>query len=243
MAAEHATGWTTRHLLGFDTETTGVDVRNDRIVSAALVRRDSTGAHVRSWLIDPGIEIPAAAAAIHGFSTEHVRLHGRPSSTALDEIADALVAALREGAALVAFNASFDLAILDAELARHALPSLVDRLGGAPVRPVIDPMVLDRMAEPQREGGRRLVDLCEHYGVATGILHTADADTLATLEVLDHVLERNPVLAAADPEQLHDRQAIAVAAWRAVHHARKAAEAAQSVLDALMAVGAPSARA
>ena len=33
-------GWTDGPLLGFDTETTGVDVDNDRIVTAALVRRD-----------------------------------------------------------------------------------------------------------------------------------------------------------------------------------------------------------
>lgn len=31
--------WTDGPLLGFDTETTGVDVDHDRIVTAALVRR------------------------------------------------------------------------------------------------------------------------------------------------------------------------------------------------------------
>ena len=72
--------WTDGPLLGFDTETTGVDVDNDRIVTAALVRRDATGTHVRSWLIDPGVDIPEAAAAIHGVSTEHAREHGRPAA-------------------------------------------------------------------------------------------------------------------------------------------------------------------
>lgn len=227
--------WSKVSLLGFDTETTGVDVRRDRVVSAALVRRDATGTHVRTWLIDPGVEIPAAAGSIHGLTTEHVRAYGARPGPALDAIADEITAALLGGSALVAYNADFDLALLDAELERHGLASLTDRLGG-PVRPVLDPMVLDRMADPTREGGRRLVDLCEHHDVVTGLLHTADADALATLDVLERVIAASPALAAAGPQELHDRQAVAVAAWRAAYHARKAAEAAQAVLDALMAL-------
>ncbi len=234
------TTWGRVTLLGFDTETTGVDVRRDRVVSAALVRRDATGSHVRTWLIDPGVEIPAAAGSIHGLTTEYVRAHGAPAGPALDEIADEIVAVLRAGGALVAYNADFDLDVLGAELERHGLPSLAERLGG-PVRPVLDPMVLDRMADPAREGGRRLVDLCEHHDVITGLLHTADADALATLDVLERVVAASPALAAADPQELHDRQAVAVAAWRAAYHARKAAEAAQAVLDALMALPAGAA--
>ncbi|MBT0994385.1 DNA polymerase III subunit epsilon [Cellulomonas sp. DKR-3] len=229
-------------LLGFDTETTGIDVRRDRVVSAALVLRDATGTHVRTWLVDPGVEIPEAAGAIHGLSTEHVRAHGAAPAVALEEIAALLVEHVRAGGTLVAYNASFDLAVLDAELARYGRPTLPERLGG-PVRPVLDPMVLDRMADPDREGGRRLVDLCEHHDVTTGLLHTADADTLATLDVLDAVLAASPVLADATAQELHDRQAVAVAAWRAAYHARKAAEAAQAVLDALMGRAAePAAR-
>ncbi len=226
--------WSSGPLWGFDTETTGIDVANDRIVSAALVRRDADGTRVRTWLIDPGIEIPEAAGAIHGLSTEHVRQHGRPPADALDELADALASAVRAGEPLVAFNAGFDLAILDADLARHGLPTLAERLDGAPVRPVLDPMTLDRMADPARGGSRRLVDLCEHYGVTTGLLHTADADTLATLDVLERILAANPILTTTTAQGLHDRQAVAVAASRAAYHARKAAEAAQATLDALM---------
>ena len=97
--------WTDGPLLGFDTETTGVDVDNDRIVTAALVRRDASGTHVRSWLINPGVAIPDAAAAIHGVSTEHARTHGRPPREALEEIAADLAEALRGGVPVVAYNA------------------------------------------------------------------------------------------------------------------------------------------
>ena len=156
--------WTDGPLLGFDTETTGVDVDHDRIVTAALVRRDASGTHVRSWLIDPGVPIPDAAAAIHGVSTEHARTHGRPPREALEEIATDLAEALRGGVPVVAYNASFDLCLLDAELRRHRLKTLPDRLC-SDARPVIDPLVLDRAEDRLRRGKRKLVDLCGYYQV------------------------------------------------------------------------------
>ena len=65
--------WSAGPFLGFDTETTGVDVTTDRIVTAALVHRDARGTTVRTWIIDPGVEIPAPATAIHGITTERAR--------------------------------------------------------------------------------------------------------------------------------------------------------------------------
>jgi DNA polymerase III subunit epsilon len=146
--------WTTGPLLGFDTETTGVDVTHDRIVTAALVRRvPGESTEVRTWLIDPGVPIPAEAAAIHGITTEHAVAHGEAPGPALDEIAALIAADLAIGVPVVAFNAAFDLSLLDAELARHALPTLGERLGRA-VTPVIDPLVLDRSLDRFRKGKR-----------------------------------------------------------------------------------------
>lgn len=215
--------WTARPLLGLDTETTGIDVDHDRVVTAALVRRDAVGTRFRTWLIDPGVEIPEAASAIHGVSSAHARAHGVPPATGLEQIAATLVDAVTHGAVLVAFNASYDLAILDAELHRHALPTLPERLGTA-VAPVLDPLVLDRMLDPARPGPRRLVDLCAHYGVPTGTLHTADADTIATLDVLGRLVEAFPDLAARTAAEVHAQQVDAVHAWREAYRRRKEAE-------------------
>src|SRR5690606_18655636 len=113
------TAWTGGPLLGFDTETTGVDVHTDRIVTAAVVLRTATTTDVRTWMIDPGVEIPAEAAAIHGVTTEHARAHGVPPRQALAEIAAVLAEHTRAGVPVVAYNAAFDLTLLDAELARH----------------------------------------------------------------------------------------------------------------------------
>ena len=145
--------WTEGPLLGFDTETTGVDVDHDRIVTAALVRRDASGTRIRTWLIDPGVEIPAAASAIHGITTAHARAHGAPPAVALAEIAATVATALAAGTPVVAFNAAYDLSILDAELVRHGLATVPERLGRA-TSPVIDPLVLDRHEDRYRRGKR-----------------------------------------------------------------------------------------
>lgn len=205
-------GWADGPLVGFDTETTGVDVAADRIVTAAIVLRAAGRTVTRTWLIDPGIEIPAGAAAIHGITTEHARAHGRSPAGALEEIADALCGALARGEPVVAYNASFDLSLLDAELRRHGLRTLTERLT-QDVRVVVDPLVLDRWLDTYRPGKRRLGDLCAHYGVEPGRLHSADADVIATLDVLAAICTRFPGLRRATPDRLHEAQVRAHLRW------------------------------
>lgn len=210
--------WIDGALMGFDTETTGVDVGTDRVVTAALVRRAGSAApgspslSTVTWLIDPGVPIPAGAAAIHGVTTEHARAHGRPAAVALEEIATGLAAALRRGEPVVAFNASYDLSLLDAELRRHRLPTLPERIG-RDVRTVVDPLVLDRHLDRYRPGKRRLGDLCTHYGVTTAALHSAEVDVLATLDVLAALAAAHPELAEMSLDEVHDLQVAAHRAW------------------------------
>lgn len=205
--------WVGGAVVGFDTETTGVDVERDRIVTAALVHRAGTTTTVTSWLVDPGVAIPQGAAAVHGITTEHARRHGRAPRPALDQMADLLTEALLRGEPVVAFNASFDLSLLDAELRRHHLPTLPERLGRT-VRVVLDPLVLDRHLDRFRRGKRRLGDLCAHYEVLPREdLHSADVDVLATLDVLDALVARFPQLADTTLDALHDHQVTAHRGW------------------------------
>jgi DNA polymerase-3 subunit epsilon len=200
--------------VGFDTETTGVDPAHDRIVTAAVVVRHP-GVHtdVRTWLVDPGVEIPASASEIHGITTAHARALGAQPSLALEEIAALLAQGLRAGQPLVAFNAAYDLTLLDAELARHGLATLGERLGG-PIRPVLDPLVIDRWLDRFRRGKRRLGDLVAFYGAeAVDELHSADVDVLATLDVLEAQVRAYPDLAAMDLADLHNAQVRAHAQW------------------------------
>jgi DNA polymerase III epsilon subunit-like protein len=89
--------WHTGRLAAFDIETTGTDPESDRIVTAAisLVGAELPGEH-HAWLIDPGIEIPAGAAAVHGITTERARAEGRDAAARVAYRLGVVVPELRE---------------------------------------------------------------------------------------------------------------------------------------------------
>ncbi|MET9463726.1 3'-5' exonuclease [Streptomyces sp. NPDC006544] len=194
-------------LIGFDLETTGTEPGESRIVTAAVV--EVRGGEVRGrrvWLANPGIPIPEQASAIHGISTERAVAEGRPVREVADEVAAALVDHWRAGGIVVAYNAAFDLTLLSAELARHGLPSLADRLDGAETGPVVDPLTIDRAVDRYRRGKRTLEAACGVYGVTLEAAHDAGADALAAVGVARAIAARHPEVAALTPAALHARQ-------------------------------------
>ncbi|MGW3075954.1 MULTISPECIES: exonuclease domain-containing protein [unclassified Kitasatospora] len=199
--------WWQQPLVGFDLETTGTDPAVDRIVTAALV--DTVGAALvgtAHWLLDPGVPIPAEAEAIHGIGDEVARSKGRPAKEAVEEIAAALCERIADGRPVVAFNAPFDLSLLDAELRRHGLATLAERLG-RPVGPVLDALVIDRAVDKYRKGSRTLQRVCELYGVELTDAHEAGSDALAAVRVAVALAGRYPnEVGALDPAELHRRQ-------------------------------------
>jgi DNA polymerase-3 subunit epsilon len=110
----------TRSIL-FDTETTGLEpALGHRVIEIAaleLVNDLPTGRHVHV-LIDPCRDVPEDATRIHGFTAAH--LFGKPR---FEEVVETLLAFLGDGP-LVAHNAPFDFAFLNAELAAVNLPPL-----------------------------------------------------------------------------------------------------------------------
>jgi exonuclease RNase T and DNA polymerase III len=211
--------WSTGPLLGLDTETTGVDPQNDRLVTAALVARDPLNADgtrpqtVTTWLTDPGVEIPVAAAQVHGITTERARSEGRPATDVLEEVATALADAMAASTPVVVFNGSFDLTLMESELDRHGLATVRERLGHG-LGPLLDPLVLDRRVDRYRKGKRRLSDLCAVYDVEVDdSLHTAEVDAIATLDVLEAIVSAHPELARLRLDELVPFQAQAHRAW------------------------------
>lgn len=205
--------WYDGPLASFDTETTGVDVEHDRIVSGALVEQDAPGAEPRvlRWLVDPGVPVPEGARAIHGLSDAFLRRHGRRPGPVVEEMAQALAGRAARAVPLVVMNAPFDLTLLDRELKRHRGGTLHGRLDGAALC-VLDPRVLDKALDRYRKGRRTLTDLCAHYGVELADAHDAAADATASLELARAIGRRFAErLAELGPAELHERQT----AWHA----------------------------
>jgi len=187
--------WSESPIIGFDTETTGVRPEESRLVTCSLVTATAEGVTRRYWLANPGVEIPESATQVHGITTEQARAEGRPIEEVLTEIADTLAAHMEQEWPIVAFNAIYDLTLLEAELSRHDIPTLAERLGGI-IYPVVDPYLLDRSVDRYRKGKRRLEDLCRHYHVWNDDdFHNAEADVMATLRLLGAMLRTYPELA------------------------------------------------
>ncbi|MFJ8042298.1 3'-5' exonuclease [Kitasatospora sp. NPDC096147] len=202
--------WYQGPLASFDTETTGVDVETDRIVSAALVLQTAPGAPVRtlSWLADPGVPIPEGARAVHGITDQRARDFGRPPRVVVAEIARALAEQAHRHVPLVVMNAPYDLTLLDRELRRHRASTLAASLGANELL-VLDPRVMDKYADRYRKGRRTLTDLCAHYGVTLTGAHDAAADATAALELTRTLGERFPgPLGSLTPAELHLRQVV-----------------------------------
>ncbi|GAA3865005.1 hypothetical protein GCM10022243_34060 [Saccharothrix violaceirubra] len=227
--------WGEGPLVAFDLETTATDPHRDRIVTASVVTITPRGdgppsVRTRTWLADPGVEIPPDATAIHGISTEHARAQGRPAAEVVAEVVDHLAAVWRPDVALCVFNAVFDLTMLDAESSRHLDRPL------ALTGPVLDPLCVDRHLRPVRDftDRRRLSDVCAHYGVRLEGAHTSDGDALAAARVAwklarVHASEIGFLTLA----ELHDRQA----AWHRAHEEEYALRLERKLTDRLARSG------
>lgn len=158
----------------FDTETTGLDFRADRVVEIGAIELDNrlpTGATFHVY-INPEREMPEEAFRVHGLSTDF--LSDKPKFA---EIAESFRAFVGDGV-LVAHNASFDRGMINAEFARLGLPEI----SGAQI---VDTLALARKKHP---GAQNTLDaLCSRYGVDTSrrTKHGAllDAELLALVYV------------------------------------------------------------
>ncbi|MGH2905885.1 MAG: exonuclease domain-containing protein [Solirubrobacterales bacterium] len=196
--------WHQGRMAAFDIESTGVDPTSDRIVTATVsVVGPGFEPDSASWLADPGIEIPDGATRVHGITTEHARANGRPAAEVVEEITAKLATAAAQGVPIVAFNARYDLTMLDREARRHGLEPLTDRVGDLLV---IDPLVIDKQIDRFRKGKRTLTDVCALYRVPLEDAHAADADAIAAARVAWRMAGKFPDELGIELEQLHAQQ-------------------------------------
>lgn len=187
--------WHTEPMLALDTETTGVNVESDRVVSAAAIHLSPAGAKPRTWLSDvDGQEIPEGATRIHGITTEAARANGTPAAQVIEEIVTAISEAVGNGTPLVGHNLVYDLTIIDREARRHLSCGLLDIVGSAQLL-AIDTMVIDKYAAPFRrrisetQGPYQLRTTAEIYGLAWDdeAAHGAEYDALMSARAAWHM--------------------------------------------------------
>lgn len=195
-----------RRLAAFDIETTGVDPQSDRIVTAAVsLVGDGRPTESHSWIVDPGVEIPAGATAVHGITTERARAEGVASAEAVHEITALLADQLLHGTPVIAFNARFDLTTLDREARRYGIVPLIERVGADRML-VVDPFVLDKQFDRFRRGKRTLGAVCEHYRVRLDAAHDANADAVAAARVAWRLAQAIEELRETELALLHTQQ-------------------------------------
>lgn len=202
------THWSDR-LVVFDTETTGLDTKTARIVTAYVGVIDASGSAVEAheWLADPGVAIPSAASAVHGVTTEMAQRDGRLASEVINEIDAILRGYFEDDLPVVAYNATYDFSILHHETLRYGFSPLVDP------KPIIDPLVIDRAVDKFRRGKRTLGMAAAHYLVPLDDSHTADQDAIAAGRVAQAIIRGHEELLEKDPLWLHDQQKVWSTEW------------------------------
>jgi DNA polymerase-3 subunit epsilon len=157
----------------FDTETTGLDPKVERIIEIGAVELENrfpTGRTFHHYLYPEGRKVDPGAEAVHGISDKD--LEGKPL---FSSIADAFLEFVGDGK-LVAHNAGFDKSFLNAEFAR------MER------QPVADDVFIDTLAIARRRhpmGPNSLDALCKRYGISN--THRTKHGALLDSELLAEV--------------------------------------------------------
>ncbi len=165
-----------RPLVFFDLETTGVNIGTDRIVEISILMVHPNGnKESYTWLVNPEIEIPAEAIAVHGITNEKV-----VTEPTFKELA-AKVSDLIADCDLAGFNSNrFDIPLLAEELMRAGIDFEMDN------RKAVDVQVIYHKKEK-----RNLSAGYQFYcGKELEGAHSAEADTLATYEILNAQVEK-----------------------------------------------------
>ena len=166
----------TKPMVFFDLETTGVNIANDRIVEISILKIFPNGTQEsKTWLVNPEIEIPADATAIHGITNEKV-----VTEPTFKEIAD-VVNTMIADADLAGFNSNrFDIPLLAEEFLRVGIDFDMNN------RKAIDVQVIFHKKE-QRTLSAGYKFYC---GKDLDDAHSAEADTKATYEILKAQLDK-----------------------------------------------------
>lgn len=166
----------TRPICFFDLETTGTNLAKDRIVEIAILKVYPNGnKESKTWLVNPEMNIPEEVVAIHGISNEKIA-----SEPTFKELAPR-VHEMIKGCDLGGYNSNrFDIPLLVEELLRAGIDFEMKSTHSVDVQTIFHKMEQRTLsAAYQFYCGKNLEDA-----------HSAEADTLATYEVLKSQIQK-----------------------------------------------------
>lgn len=160
----------------FDLETTGLNISKDRIVEIAILKVNVNGSEEKKCLrVNPGMPIPKESSNIHGITDEDIK-----DAPVFKEVAKD-IAKFIEGCDLGGYNSNrFDIPLLAEEFLRADVDIDMRK------RKFVDVQTIFHKME-QRTLSAAYRFYCEKELVGA---HGADADTMATYEILKSQLDR-----------------------------------------------------
>lgn len=166
----------TKPICFFDLETTGINISTDRIVEIAILKVFPDGKEIsKRWLVNPEMPIPAEVTKIHGISDEDVA--DKPTFKELAKEIHTLI----KDSDLGGFNSNrFDIPLLAEELLRAELDFDMRNCNAVDVQ-----TIFHKMEQRTLEAAYKFY--CDKD---LNNAHSAEADTLATYEVLKAQVER-----------------------------------------------------
>lgn len=153
----------------FDTETTGLEPRVNRVVEAGAIRFDGRGIVSRfNVLINPGVPMPPEVTKINGITD--AMLKGQPDAAiAIPDFLRFLGTTV-----IIAHNAPFDVNFINAELSRIGKPPLTNK--------VVDTRLFAREMFPGLPK-YALQDLAQRFGITAKEAHRAEDDARVCMEL------------------------------------------------------------
>ncbi|WP_108425767.1 3'-5' exonuclease [Flagellimonas amoyensis] len=170
----------TKPICFFDLETTGTNVAKDRIVEISILKVYPNGnKESRTWLVNPEMPISPESEAVHGISNEKVA-----NEPTFKQLSKEIYKMIRDSD-LGGFNSDrFDIPLLAEEMLRADVDFDMKNMVSVDVQTIFHKME------------KRTLEAAYKFYCDKNLedAHSAEADTMATYEVLLAQLERYPEL-------------------------------------------------
>ncbi|MFD0992780.1 exonuclease domain-containing protein [Tenacibaculum geojense] len=166
----------TKPIVFFDLETTGINIATDRIVEISILKVFPNGnKESKTWLVNPEMPIPPQVTAVHGITDDKVA-----NEPTFKELAPKVNEMIKD-ADLAGFNSNrFDIPLLAEELLRAGIDFDMKQ------RKAVDVQVIFHKKEQRTlSAGYKFYCGKELEGA-----HSAEADTMATYEILKAQLDK-----------------------------------------------------